>query len=124
RILANAKLWQFGLLTSSMHMSWVRHISGRLKSDFQYGIGIVYNTLPMPESGAEALRAIEPSAQSVLDARSRYPDAALADLYDPDSMPPPLRKAHLALDRAVERLYRKAPFKTDRERAEHLLGMY
>lgn len=124
RLLANATLWQFALLTSSMHMSWVRHIGGRLESRFQYGIGVLYNTLPLPTRGVEALKSTEPLAQTVLVARSHYPAATLADLYDPDTMPPALRKAHQALDRAVERLYRKAPFKTDRERAEYLLGLY
>lgn len=124
RLLANATLWQFAFLTSSMHMSWVRHIGGRLESRFQYGIGVVYNTLPLPPGGTAALEEVEPLAQAVLAARAAFPNATLADLYDPDTMPPALRKAHQALDRAVERLYRKAPFKTDRERAEHLLGLY
>ncbi len=124
RVLQHASLGIFGLLTSAMHMSWVRHIGGRLKSDYRYAIGLVYNTFPLPGNGFAALKSIEPLAQSVLDARAEHGEAALADLYDPSAMPPALRKAHLALDRGVERLYRKAPFKTDRERAEYLLGLY
>lgn len=120
----DSTLGQFGLLTSSMHMSWMRHIGGRLKSDYRYAIGLVYNTFPLPAGGAAVLAQIEPMAQAVLDARAEHREATLADLYDPDTMPSALRRAHQALDRAVEKLYRKAPFKTDRERAEYLLGLY
>ncbi|MEX2182107.1 MAG: DNA methyltransferase [Gemmatimonadaceae bacterium] len=123
-ILLNASAGEFALLTSAMHMSWLRHIGGRLKSDFRYAIGLVYNTFPLPPGGTSALKSIEPLAQAILDTRAAHRDATLADLYDPDAMPAALRKAHHALDRAVEKLYRKEPFKTDRERAEHLLGLY
>ena len=124
RILLNATLWQFGLLTSTMHMAWVRNIGGRLKSDFSYGIGIIYNTFPMPPVSAERLQRLEPYADAVLAARAVHPDATLADLYDPDLMPVELRRAHRALDIAVDRLYRRSPFSSDRERVEHLLGLY
>ncbi len=113
----------FALLTSAMHMSWLRHIGGRLKSDYRYSIGLVYNTFPMPPDEVK-LGKLEPLAQAVLDARRAYPDATLAVLYDPDLMPANLRKAHRALDRAVDRLYRKHAFASDRERVEHLLGLY
>lgn len=124
RILTNATLLQFALLTSAMHMSWVRHIGGRLKSDFQYGIGVVYNTFPTPSASDPHIRKIESFAQAVLDARARHKGATLADLYDPNSMPIDLRKAHHALDRAVDRLYRPHAFSSDRERVEHLFGLY
>ena len=124
RILPNATLWQFGLLTSTMHMAWVRNIGGRLKSDFSYGIGIIYNTFPMPPVSAERLQLLAPYADAVLAARAAHPDATLADLNDPDLMPVELRKAHRALDGAVDRLYRRSPFSSDRERVEHLLGLY
>ena len=123
RILPNATLWQFGLLTSTMHMAWVRNIGGRLKSDFSYGIGIIYNTFPMPPVPAERLQRLEPYADAVLTARAAHPNATLADLYDPDLMPVELRRAHRALDGAVDKLYR-SPFSSDRERVEHLLGLY
>ena len=122
RILADATLTDFALLTSAMHVSWTRYVSGRLKSDFQYGIGVVYNTFPLPP-GKETGR-LAPLAQAVLEARSRYPGATLADLYDPDLMPPDLRAAHSALDRAVDRLYRAGGFGSDRERVEHLFALY
>ena len=124
RILPNATLWQFGLLTSAMHIAWVRNIGGRLKSDFSYGIGIVYNTFPIPPVPAERLQRLEPYADAVLSARAAHPNATLADLYDPDVMPVNLRRAHRDLDRAVDRLYRRSPFSSDRERVEHLLGLY
>ncbi|MYA23059.1 MAG: class I SAM-dependent DNA methyltransferase [Gemmatimonadetes bacterium] len=124
RILSNATLWQFGLLTSAMHMAWVRNIGGRLKSDFSYGIGIIYNTFPLPPIPAERLQRLAPHADAVLAARANHPDATLADLYDPDLMPADLRKAHQALDRAVDRLYRRSAFTSDRERVEHLFGLY
>lgn len=124
RVVMNASTAIFAVLTSAMHMSWVRHIGGRLKSDYRYSNGLVYNTFPMPPVTKEALQALDPYAQAILKARAAHPDASLADLYDPDLMPGELRKAHQALDRAVEKLYRAAKFTSDRERAEHLLGLY
>ena len=124
RILSNATLWQFGLLTSAMHMAWVRIIGGRLKSDFSYGIGIIYNTFPLPPVPTERLQRLTLHADAVLAARANHPDATLADLYDPILMPADLRKAHQALDRAVDRLYRRSTFTTDRDRVEHLFGLY
>ena len=123
RILENATLAGFALLTSAMHMAWLRHIGGRLKSDYRYSIGLVYNTFPTPPEGTD-LSKLEPLAQAVLDARAAYPDATLANLYDPDLMPPKLRKAHQALDRAVDRLYRRGGFASERERVEHLFMLY
>ncbi len=123
RILADAALSQFAILTSAMHMAWLRHIGGRLKSDYSYGIGMVYNTFPMPTRWANNDK-LESLAQAVLDARAGFPDATLADLYDPDLMPPSLRRAHRALDRAVDRLYRSRGFASERERAEHLFMLY
>ena len=123
RILVNATLADFALLTSAMHMAWLRHIGGRLKSDYRYSIGLVYNTFPMPPKGADHSK-LEPLAQAVLDARAAHPGATLADLYDPDLMPPNLRRAHQALDRAVDRLYRRSGFASERERVEHLFALY
>ncbi len=123
RILENATLTHFALLTSAMHMAWLRHIGGRLKSDYRYSIGLVYNTFPTPTRWANNDR-LESLAQAVLDARAAHLDATLADLYDPDLMPPGLRRAHRALDRAVDRLYRSRGFASERERAEHLFMRY
>ncbi len=128
RVLENATLTDFALLTSAMHMAWLRHVGGRLKSDYRYSIGLVYNTFPTPPgfaSGeADLLSNLEPLAQAVLDARAGHPGATLADLYDPDLMPPTLRRAHTRLDRAVDRLYRQRRFSSERERVEHLFMLY
>ncbi|MYE91452.1 class I SAM-dependent DNA methyltransferase [Candidatus Poribacteria bacterium] len=124
RIIENANKPLFALLTSAMHMTWLRHIGGRLESRYRYSIGLVYNTFPMPQGPAERLQRLEPYADAVLAARAAYPNATLADLYDPDLMPVDLRRAHRDLDRAVDRLYRRPPFSSDRERVEHLLGLY
>ena len=122
-VLQNATLTDFALLTSAMHMAWLRHIGGRLKSDYRYSIGLVYNSFPMPAANTDVSK-LEPLAQAVLDARADYPDATLADLYDPDLMPPVLRRAHHAIDRVVDRLYRRTGFESERERAEHLFMLY
>ena len=127
QLLSNPTLTDFAILTSAMHMSWLRHVGGRLKSDFRYSIGSVYNTFPVPsgfDSENADFSALEPLAQAVLDARARFPDSTLANLYHPDQMPPDLRKAHQALDRAVDRLYRTARFTSERERVEYLFALY
>ena len=110
-----------------MHMAWMRLVAGRMKSDYSYSVGVVYNTFPTPPGyrlGKLDLSVLEPLAQGILNARSQFPDSTLANLYDPDLMPPSLRKAHQALDRAVDRLYSLKPFTSERERVEHLLMLY
>ncbi|HCM74730.1 MAG TPA: N-6 DNA methylase [Fimbriimonadaceae bacterium] len=123
-VLLDATIFEFSILTSAMHMSWLRNIGGKLKSDFRYAIGIVYNTFPWPEVSSSQRRSIELLGQSVLDARAKHRTSTLADLYNPNSMPANLRQAHKALDVAVDKLYRPAAFKGDVERVEHLLGLY
>ena len=123
RLLANATLADFALLTSAMHMAWMRQIGGRLESRYQYSVGVTYNTFPMPPKDSDLSR-MEPLAQTILDARAAHAGATLAALYDPDLMPPNLRRAHQALDRAVDRLYRRTGFASERERVEHLFMMY
>lgn len=124
RIVADADTWQFGILTSKMHMAWLAHVGGRLESRFSYTHGLVYNTFPWPEATGKQRAKIEKLAQAVLDARDAHPTSSLADLYDPDTMPSNLRKAHAALDQAVDKLYRRTPFESDRDRVEHLFGLY
>jgi hypothetical protein len=123
-----ASKFDFGIVTSVMHMSWLSYMGGRLKSDYRYSIGLVYNTFPWPDATDAQRAEVERLAQGVLDARAAWPTSSLADLYDPDTMPANLRKAHAALDLAVDRLYRPrakgAPFASDRERVEHLFGLY
>ena len=117
----------FALLTSAMHMAWLRHVGGRLESRYRYSAGLVYNTFPTPPGWTEenpAGAVLEPLAQAVLDARAAHPDSTLAELYDPDLTPPNLRRAHHRLDRAVDRLYRRTRFANERERVEHLFALY
>ena len=122
-VVENAGLRHFAMLTSAMHMAWLRHVGGRLKSDFRYSSGLVYNTFPtLP--GSPDLTKLEPHAQAVLDARADQPGESLAALYDPHVMPEGLRRAHANLDRAVDRLYRRSAFTSELERAEHLLSLY
>lgn len=123
-IIQDATLSLFGQMTSAMHIAWLSYIGGRMKSDFSYSPGLVYNTFPWPSLTEADKTRLDTLAQGVLDARAAYPGATLADLYDPDVMPSDLRKAPRALDLAVDRLYRKAPFESDRERVEHLFMLY
>ena len=123
RLLYNATLVDFALLTSAMHMAWLRYIGGRLESRYRYSIGLVYNTFPLPPKVTNRSR-LESCAQAILDARKNYPEATLANLYDPDLMPRDLRKAHQELDKVVDRLYRRSGFSSERERVEQLFLLY
>ena len=123
RVLENATLADFALLTSAMHMAWLRYVGGRLESRYRYSIGLVYNTFPVPPKGSK-LSKLEPFAKEVLDARDEHPEATLAELYDPDLMPTNLKRAHRELDRAVDRLYKRGGFSSERERIEHLFLLY
>jgi hypothetical protein len=124
-IIPNGTLFHFGVLMSAMHMSWVKHICGRLKSDFRYSKDIVYNNYPWPENPNEKLvKAIEASAQKVLDARLLFPNSSLADLYDPLTMPPALVKAHNELDKAVDLAYRPQAYTSEANRMEFFFGLY
>jgi hypothetical protein len=115
-----------GLVMSRMHMGWLRVVGGRTKSDYQYSNTLVYNNFPWPDATPAQRAQVEALAQAVLDARALPKNATstLADLYDPDTMPAELRRAHRDLDQAVDRLYRKSPFGSDRERVEHLFALY
>ena len=104
-LIPNATLYHFGILTSSVHMAWMRAVCGRLKSDYRYSKDIVYNNFPWPDPTPEQRARIEQTAQSILDARAAYPDSSLADLYDEVLMPPELRRAHQDNDRAVRTAY-------------------
>lgn len=104
-IIPNATLYHFGVLTSNVHMAWVRAVCGRLKSDYRYSKDVVYNNFPWSTPTDEQKARIEQTAQAILDARALYPDCSLADLYDEVTMPPELRKAHQANDKAVMQAY-------------------
>lgn len=104
-IIPNATLYDFGIMTSQVHNAWMRVVCGRLKSDYRYSVNIVYNNFPWPEPMDTQKARIEKTAQTILDARAKYPDSTLADLYDETFMPADLRKAHEANDRAVMEAY-------------------
>ena len=124
RVIEGASKPVFALLCSAMHNAWLAQIGGRLKSDYRFSTSLVYNTFPVPELGDDRLQALTPAADAVLDARAHFPNESLANLYDPDLMPSDLRDAHRQLDRTTDRLYRRKRFASQRERVEHLLGMY
>jgi hypothetical protein len=123
-IVPHATLSHFGILQSTMHMAWVRAVCGRLKSDYRYSAGIVYNNFPWPDPSDKHRAAIETAAQAVLDGRAQFPNATLADLYDPLTMPPSLLKAHQALDRSVDAAYGVKGFKSEAERVAFLFERY
>lgn len=121
----NATLYHFGLLTSNMHMAWMRQICGRIKSDYRYSNNLVYNNFPFPsEPNARQKERVERAAQTVLDVRDNFDRATLADLYDPNAMPKELLDAHRAVDEAVDACYGSRRFKTDLERLEFLFDLY
>lgn len=123
--IGDATIYHFGILQSSIHMSWVGYTCGRLESRYRYSKDIVYNNFPWPLNPTEnQVQAIEDAAQSVLDARAQFPDSSLADLYDPNTMPPVLVKAHQQLDKAVDQCYRSQPFTTEAKRIEYLFELY
>ena len=126
-LVPGATRFHFGVLSSAMHMAWVRQVGGRLKSDYRYSNRLVYNTFPWPESPTEKrVAAVEAAAQGVLDSREEHlkSGATLADIYDPLAMPAKLATAHRELDRAVDRCYRSQPFASDLQRVEFLFVMY
>ena len=120
----DATLYHFGMLTSRMHMAWMRTIAGRLESRYSYSNSLVYNNFIWPQASREQKAYIEKLVQNILDARAEFPDASLADLYDPLTMPPVLAKAHKALDKAVDKLYQPKPFAADAERVALLFERY
>ena len=124
-VLPKASLFHFGVLVSTMHNAWVRYTCGRLESRYRYSKDIVYNNYPWPASPtANGVRSVEDAAKGVLDARAEFPDASLADLYDPLSMPPTLLRAHQKLDSVVDAAYGKKSFKSDAERVAFLFALY
>ena len=136
-IIPNANLFMFGIMTSAMHMAWMKATCGRMKSDFQYSASIVYNNFPFPDNpNDKQIKAIETAAQKVLDTRAEFQfpplggvsegrgGSSLADLYDPLTMPPALVKAHNDLDKAVDLAYRPQPFTSEANRMVFLFELY
>jgi len=127
RIIENAELWHFAILTSKLHMVWLRAFGGRLGNSYRYSIGLCYNPFPWVEGldrNEKAQEKLSLLAQNILDARSGHRDSSPADLYNPTTMPVNLRKAHTVLDKYVDSLYRKAGFADDKQRVEHLFSLY
>jgi hypothetical protein len=123
--ITNATIYHFGVLTSAMHMAWVRTVGGRLKGDYRYSNNLVYNNFPWPENPTDAQRArVEREAQAVLDARAEFPNETFAALYGPLTMPRSLLEAHRRLDAAVDRCYHPAPFTNELNRLEFLFDLY
>ncbi len=124
QMIPNANLYTLGVITSSVHNAWMRAICGRMKSDYAYSATIVYNNFPWCHATEAQKIQIEQTAQGILDARALYPDSSLADLYDENTMPPELRKAHQANDRAVMKAYGFAPSMTEPEIVAELMKRY
>jgi hypothetical protein len=122
-VIPNAGLYEFGILTSSMHNTWMRCVCGRMKSDYQYSASLVYNNFPWPSPTVKQKTTIEKAAQTVLDTRAQFPDASLAVLYDPLTKPPTLVKAHKTLNIAVETAYGRK-FDNDSQRVAYLFELY
>jgi hypothetical protein len=121
----SGSIYLFGLLTSEMHMTWVKYVCGRLESRFRYSNTIVYNNYPFPEALTDKQKqTVETCAQAVLDTRAKYPDSSLANLYDRLTMPPDLIKAHQKLDKAVDLCYRPQPFTSELNRIEYVFELY
>lgn len=123
-VIPSAMPWHFGVMQSIMHMAWMRAVCGRMKSDYQYSASIVYNNFPWPEPTDKQRAAIETAGEAVLDARAAHPNATLADLYDPLTMPPDLLRAHQTLDRAVDAAYAYKDAPTDAARVAFLFARY
>ncbi len=124
KIVPDATIYHFGILTSNVHMAWMRAVCGRLKSDYRYSKDIVYNNFPWPSPTDEQKAKIEQTAQGILDARALYPDSSLADLYDPLTMPAELRKAHVANDKAVMAAYGFSTKMTEADCVAELMKLY
>jgi hypothetical protein len=124
-IIPDASFYTLGVLISSAHMAWMRIVAGRLKSDYSYSPA-VYNNFPWPElcDTAPLYKKVSDTAKVILDVRGKYPDSSLADLYDPLTMPPDLRAAHTANDRAVLAAYGLAPDTPESESVAHLFKLY
>jgi hypothetical protein len=113
-----------GIITSAMHMVWTKTMAGRLENRIRYSSALVYNTFPFPPISDQRKQEITQCVFRILEEREKHPEKTLAQLYDPDKMPPGLREAHHQNDLAIERCYRTKPFESDEERLEYLFKLY
>ncbi len=121
---ATDEAYYLGILTSRMHMIWMKEIGGKLESRYRYSKNIVYNTFPFPDIAAKQKEEITELVFNILEEREKHSEKTLAQLYDPEKMPEGLKEAHHRLDLAIERCYRKKPFESDEERLEYLFELY
>jgi hypothetical protein len=124
RVIYQAEPWIFGLISSKIHIVWIRAVAGRLKTDMQYSNTMCYNTFPIPHITRKQKEEINRHVYSVLEERERHSERTMAEMYNPDKMPEGLKEAHHHLDLAVERCYRSKPFTNDEERLECLFKLY
>ena len=124
KVIYNAQPWLFGILSSKMHIVWVRAVAGRLKTDMQYSNTLCYNTFPFPNITPKQKESLASHVYNILEEREKYPEKTMADLYDPDKMPDGLREAHKYLDLAIDQIYRSKPFESDEDRLAHLFKLY
>jgi len=120
----NPPSYIFAIISSKMHMTWVRTVAGRLEDRLRYSSSLCYNTFPFPEITDSQKTTLEDHVFKVLDERELHPEKTMAQLYDPDKMPDGLRQAHHEMDLAIEQCYRSKPFKSDEERLEYLFTLY
>ena len=124
KVIYDVKPWLFGVLTSKMHIVWIKAVAGRLKMDMQYSNTLCYNTFPFPNISTKQKTTLTEYVFDILDERAKYPSKTMAQLYNPDTMPKGLLQAHQELDIAIEQCYRLQPFKNDTERLEYLFKLY
>jgi hypothetical protein len=120
----DANPWVFSMITSRLHMTWLRAVAGRLKLDYRYSTALCYNTFPFPNISDKQKKELETHVYRILEEREKHSEKTLAQLYDPDKMPDSLREAHHQNDLAIERCYRSKPFASDEERLEYLFKLY
>ncbi len=124
QVIYDSEPYVVGLLSSKIHMAWVKTVAGRLKEDYRYSTQLCYNTFPFPPISDQRKQEITQCVFRILEEREKHPEKILAQLYDPDKMPDGLREAHRLNDLAVERCYRSKPFESDEKRLEYLFKLY
>lgn len=124
QVVSNAEPWLFSVINSRMHMVWLRYIGGKMKTDYRYAKDLVYNTFPFPIISDDQKSMLKQNAFAIIEARENHPGKTLAKLYNPESMPSDLKKAHEENDLAIEKIYRAKPFASDEERLEFLFKLY
>ena len=120
----NPSVYIFAVLSSRIHMTWVRAVAGRMKTDYRYSSALCYNTFPFPSISASKKETLEEHVLRILDEREQHSEKTMAQRYDPDKMPDSLRQAHQEMDLAIEKCYRSRPFKNDEERLGYLFKLY